>query len=151
MTTGPRGDDVATWRGPKSGPPALIRWANRFGRSLGRFVNLDEAYLVDRALRSHPDFPAERLEFRDGLRAQAQALADGVPVRSRGPGPGHRLTCPRLPPGQHRNRYDNRGQVKAEPEPRAPCGAGVRYSVGSQLHVGRQPRLERCDGFCCEE
>jgi hypothetical protein len=32
-------------------------------------VNLDESYLVDRALRPHPDFPAERLEFRDGLRA----------------------------------------------------------------------------------
>jgi hypothetical protein len=32
-------------------------------------VNLDESYLVDRALRRHPDFPAERLEFHDGLRA----------------------------------------------------------------------------------
>ncbi len=69
MTTGPRGDAVATWRGPKSGPPALVRWANRLGRPLERFVNLDESYLVDRALRRHPDFPAERLEFHDGLRA----------------------------------------------------------------------------------
>ncbi len=69
MTAGPRGDAVATWLGPKSGPPVPIRWANRLGRPLERFVNLDELYLVDRALRSHPDFPAERLEFRDGLRA----------------------------------------------------------------------------------
>lgn len=69
MTTGPRRDAVATWLGPKSGPPAPIRWANRLGRPLARFVNLDESYLVDRALRRHPDFPGERLEFRDGLRA----------------------------------------------------------------------------------
>jgi len=69
MTTSPRGDAVATWLGPKSSPPAPIRWANRLGRPLARFVNLDESYLVDRALRPHPDFPAERLEFRDGLRA----------------------------------------------------------------------------------
>ncbi len=69
MTTRPRGDAVATWLGPKSGPPAPVRWANRLGRPLARFVNLDESYLVDRALRPYPDFPAERLEFRDGLRA----------------------------------------------------------------------------------
>ncbi len=69
MTASPRGDAVATWLGPKSRPPAPIRWANRLGRPLGRFVNLDESYLVDRALRPYPNFPAERLEFRDGLRA----------------------------------------------------------------------------------
>ncbi len=69
MTTGLRGDAVATWLGPKSGPPAPVRWANQLGRPLERFVNLDEEYLVNRALRPHPDFPAERLEFRDGLRA----------------------------------------------------------------------------------
>jgi len=69
MNARPRGDAVATWLGPKSGPPAPIRWANRLGRPLERFLNLDESYLVDRALRPYPDFPAERLEFRDGLRA----------------------------------------------------------------------------------
>jgi len=69
MTPSSRGDAVATWLGPKSAPPAPIRWVNRLGRPLGRFVNLDESYLVERALRPYPDFPAERLEFRDGLRA----------------------------------------------------------------------------------
>jgi hypothetical protein len=74
MTASPHGDAVATWLGPKSGPSAPIRWANWLGRPLERFVNLDESYLVDRALRSHPDFPAERLEFRDGLRALTTSL-----------------------------------------------------------------------------
>jgi hypothetical protein len=37
-------------------------------------VNLDESYLADRALRAHPDFLADRLEFRDGLRALATSL-----------------------------------------------------------------------------
>jgi hypothetical protein len=64
-----RADPVATWLGPRSGPPAPVRWVNRIGRPLGRFIDLDESHLVDRALRPHPDFPAERLEFRDGLRA----------------------------------------------------------------------------------
>jgi hypothetical protein len=74
MTAHPRSDAVATWLGPKSAPPAPIRWANRLGRPLERFVNLDAAYLADRALRAHPDFPAERLEFRDGLRALTASL-----------------------------------------------------------------------------
>ena len=74
MSASPHADGVATWRGPKSGPPALLRWANRLGRPLGRFVHLDESYLVERALRSHPDFPAERIEFRDGLRALSRSL-----------------------------------------------------------------------------
>lgn len=69
MVDGRSSDAVATWRGARSGPPAPIRWANRLGRPLSRFVNLDESYLVKRALRSCPDFPAERLEFRDGVRA----------------------------------------------------------------------------------
>lgn len=74
MTRIPRGEPVATWLGPRSGPPALIRWVNRLGRPLAGMVNLDESHLVDRALRFHPDFPPERLEFRDGLRALARSL-----------------------------------------------------------------------------
>ncbi len=69
MTGGPRGEAVATWLGPRSRPHAPVRWANRIGRSLARLFDLDESYLVERALRPFPDFPAERLEFRDGLRA----------------------------------------------------------------------------------
>ena len=74
MTTSPRGEAVATWMGPRSRPQAPIRWANRIGRPLARFFDLDESYLVERALRRHPDFPAERLEFRDGLRALTTAF-----------------------------------------------------------------------------
>jgi len=69
MTGGPRGEAVATWLGPRSRPHAPVRWANRIGRSLARLFDLDESYLGERALRPFPDFPAERLEFRDGLRA----------------------------------------------------------------------------------
>jgi len=74
MTTSLRGEAVATWMGPRSRPHAPIRWANRIGRPLARFFDLDESYLVERALRRHPDFPAERLEFRDGLRALTTAF-----------------------------------------------------------------------------
>ena len=74
MTTSPRGEAVATWMGPGSRPHAPIRWANRIGRPLARCFELDEAYLVERVLRRHPDFPAERLEFRDGLRALATSF-----------------------------------------------------------------------------
>ncbi len=74
MTRRPDTEAIATWLGPNSRPPAPIRWLNRLARPLERFVNLDESYLVDRALRAYPDFPAERLEFRDGLRALATSL-----------------------------------------------------------------------------
>ncbi len=69
MTAHGSSDVTATWLGPDSCPPAPVRWLNRLGRPLERFVNLAEPYLVERALRSYPDFAAERLEFRDGLRA----------------------------------------------------------------------------------
>jgi len=74
MPPNPDSDATATWLGPESGPPSLIRWANRLGRPLERLVDLDEARLVDRALRAQPDFPAERLEIRDGLRALTRSL-----------------------------------------------------------------------------
>ncbi len=74
MTTYHRNNNVATWLGPNSGPPAVIRWANRLGRTFEKFVNLDDTYLVDRALRAHPDFTAERIEFLDELRALTKSL-----------------------------------------------------------------------------
>jgi hypothetical protein len=91
MTTSPRGDAVATWLGPKSGPPAPVRWANRLGRPLARFVNLDESYLVERALRPQIDQghdglavgqadPFEKLRIAD-LRSEVHPAGAQTPGR----------------------------------------------------------------------
>ncbi len=62
------------WSGEGSRPPAPLRYANWLGRPFRNLVDLDEAALVERALRRHPHFAPERIEFREGLAALAGDL-----------------------------------------------------------------------------
>jgi hypothetical protein len=65
---------VATFRGAKHERPGVVQLANWVGHPFRRLIDLDDEYLVQRALRPFPDFGAEKVGFRDALRALTGAL-----------------------------------------------------------------------------